>query len=140
MTHAVETLLLEGYQQRDLDEPFEMLIGPFYLKEEADGTYSSAFIAEEKHTNAMGAVHGGLLMSFSDFSLFSIARNHVKQDCVTVGFNSEFITAAKVGDIVKSSGEILRATRSLIFVRGTLYTTENTILSFSGVLKRIKKS
>tara|TARA_R110002096_G_scaffold48158_1_gene128064 strand:- start:434 stop:853 length:420 start_codon:yes stop_codon:yes gene_type:complete len=139
MAATIETLLADGYQQLDMNEPFEVLVGPFYMKEQEDGTYKSAFLAEEKHTNAFGMVHGGLLMSFADFSLFSIARNQVKGDCVTVGFNSEFVAAGQVGDLIESSGEVIRATRSLLFVRGTVYSGDKTLLSFSGILKRIKK-
>lgn len=139
MTATVEALIADGYRQLDKDEPFEVLVGPFYMREKKDGTYQSAFIAEEKHTNAFGMVHGGLLMSFADFSLFSIARNHVNGDCVTVGFNSEFVAAGQVGELIESSGEVTRATRSLLFVRGTVYSGDKTLLSFSGILKRVKK-
>lgn len=138
MTATLAALEAEGFRQLDLDEPFEVLVGPLLLKEREDGTYKSAFIAEEKHANALGMVHGGMLMSFADYSLFSIARKEVAGDCVTVGFNSEFVSAAKVGERIESSGEIIRATRSLIFVRGTIYSAERTILSFSGILKRLK--
>ncbi|MEX0298251.1 MAG: PaaI family thioesterase [Kordiimonas sp.] len=139
MTISTEDLLSQGYRQLDMDEPFELLVGPFYLNEQSDGTFKSAFIAEQKHTNAMGIVHGGLLMSFADFSLFSIARNKVDGDCVTVGFNSEFVSSGKVGELIESSGEVVRATRSLLFVRGTIYSGDNTLMSFSGILKRLKK-
>ncbi len=139
MTMSTESLLNRGYRQLDMDEPFEVLVGPFYMKEQEDGTFKSAFVAEKKHTNAMGVVHGGLLMSFADFSLFSIARNKVDGDCVTVGFNSEFVSSGKIGDLVESSGEVIRATRSLLFVRGTVYSGDNTLMSFSGILKRLKK-
>lgn len=139
MKATASELIANGYKQLDLNEPFEVLVGPFYMKELEDGTFKSAFIAEEKHTNALGMVHGGLLMSFADFSLFSIARKEVDGDCVTVGFNSEFVAAGKVGEVIESSGEIIRATRSLLFVRGTIYSGDQTLLSFSGILKRLKK-
>ncbi|MBV1901581.1 MAG: PaaI family thioesterase [Kordiimonadaceae bacterium] len=136
MTSQVEELLASGYKQWDMDEPFELLVGPFYMKENEDGTYRSAFVAEKKHTNAMGVVHGGLLMSFADYSLFSIARGHDIPRSVTIGFNSEFVSGGILGDVIESTGEVVRATRSLVFVRGTLFSGDRTILSFSGILKR----
>ena len=138
MTTQLGALLATGYEQLDLDEPFEGHVGPFYLRPNGDGTYRSAFIAEKKHANGMGAVHGGLLMAFADYSLFSIGREQGAFDCVTIGFNSEFVSGGEIGDVIESTGEVVRATGSLLFVRGTMFTGDRTIMSFSGILKRVR--
>lgn len=134
-----EDLKADGYHVwGDLD-PFENLIGPFYMKENGDGTYKSAFVAEaERHCNNGGALHGGLLMSFADFALFAIAKDALDGPCVTVGFNSEFVSAGQAGTLVEASGEIMRATRSLLFVRGQIFSGDTIIMTFSGILKRVK--
>lgn len=131
-------LLAGGYAMWGDEDPFENLIGPFFLKDNADGTHKSAFWSEARHCNMGGFLHGGLLMSFADYSLFAIARDDLGGNSVTVGFNSEFIGAIGEGHLIESSGEVLRATRALIFVRGTIFSGEQTLMSFSGVLKRIK--
>jgi len=139
MTNLNEQLLADGYQLWGDEDPYESMVGPFYMKENGDGTYRSAFYSERRHVNTSGALHGGLLMSFADYSLFAIAKDQLDGQCVTVGFNSEFIGAVGEGYLIESSGEVLRATRSLLFVRGTVFTADQTLLSFSGVLKRIRK-
>lgn len=138
MTSPNAKLIDAGYQVWGDDDPFEALIGPFYLKQSEDGTYKSAFYSERRHVNNGGALHGGLLMSFADYSLFAIAKEHLDGQCVTVGFNSEFIGAVGEGHLVESEGEVLRATRSLLFVRGRIFSGDQTLMSFSGILKRIK--
>ena len=131
-------LISAGYHLWGEADPFEDLIGPFYMKERDDGTHRTAFHAEHHHCNSSGALHGGLLMSFADFSLFAIAKSALSGPCVTVGFNSEFVAAGETGQLIEASGEILRATGSLIFVRGTVFTGDKALMAFSGVLKRLR--
>lgn len=138
MTSWNEQLLADGYTMWGAEDPFEDMIGPFYLKSNGDGTNRSAFYSESRHVNTGGALHGGMLMSFADYSLFAIARELLEGPAVTVGFNSEFIGAVGAGHLIESTGEILRATRSLLFVRGTVFTGDQILMSFSGVLKRVR--
>ena len=61
------------------EEPFEHdSAGPFYFRTDEKGPVS-AFRAQRKHMNAGGVVHGGCLMAFADFSLFSIAHEHIDE-------------------------------------------------------------
>ena len=123
------------------DEPFESkLVGPFYFRI-IDGEVGSAFRAQERHMNLAGVMHGGCLMTFGDFSLFTIASKEFAENpyAVTVGFNAEFLDGPKVGEFVESRGEVLRSGKSLIFVRGIVTAEGRPCLNFSGTIKRIKK-
>lgn len=134
-----DDLRAAGYQTWGDADPFEDLIGPFFLKDNGDGTYRAAFVAEdERHCNAGGMLHGGLLMSFADYALFTIAKEELNGFGVTVAFNSEFVSAGEAGELVEATGEITRATRSLIFVRGKIFSGDRTIMAFSGIIKRVK--
>ncbi|NVJ68811.1 MAG: PaaI family thioesterase [Alphaproteobacteria bacterium] len=134
-----EDLEAQGYHTWGDVDPFETLIGPFYLKDNGDGTYRSAFVAEaDRHANNGGMLHGGLLMSFADFALFAIAKDYLEGAGVTVACNSEFVSAGQPGDLIEATGEVTRATRSLIFVRGKIFTGDRTILSFSGIIKKVR--
>ncbi len=128
-----------GYHPWGDTDPYEDLLGPFLMKQEDDGTHSSAFWTCEKHANTSGALHGGFLMSFADFALFAIAKSDLNGgSAVTVGFNSEFVSAGQPGELIEAKGEVLRATRSLLFVRGAITSADRTIMTFSGILKRVK--
>lgn len=136
---AVE--LPEGYALwSDMDhDPFEDLAGPFYLKPQDDGTHKCAFVSEAKHSNMGGMIHGGLLMTFADYALFAIARNHLGEaGGVTLSFNSEFVSAGPIGALIEASGEISKVTGSMIFVRGKIHTDDHTIMTFSGIIKKLK--
>ncbi|GHF23669.1 thioesterase [Kordiimonas sediminis] len=136
------TQIPEGYEPwgGDLAEHYEDLIGPFYVKKCDDGTWKSAFYSEKKHLNGHGNLHGGLMMSFADTALFAIAREHLGEAAVTVSFNCDFVSAGSANCLIEASGEIVKATRSLLFVRGRVYSGDDTLLSFSGILKKLRRS
>lgn len=129
----------EGWTLIRGGDPFEDLTGPFYMREEGDGTRRSAFRAETKHLNGSGALHGGCLMTFADFSLFMIAHEALKDtESVTVSLNGEFVGPARAGDLIESTGQVVRAGRSLVFIRGMISTAGEPMLSFSGVVKKMR--
>jgi len=113
--------------------------GPFYFRTDAQGAVA-AFRAEAKHMNQGGVVHGGCLMTFADFSLFAIAAEVLGEGGygLTVAFNSEFLSGAKLGSLIEARGEVLRAGGSLIFVRGVLTSDGTPCLNYSATLKRLK--
>lgn len=130
---------LKGFQKWEGFDPFEEQSGPYYFREEADGTYRCAFISEPKHMNGQGAMHGGAMMTFADYAIFVVARPAIENVAsVTLTMNCEFISAAGVGEFIEATGEIVRETGSLVFARGTIFSGDRTILTFSGVLKKIR--
>lgn len=125
-------------------DSFEDLTGPFYFKEEADGRVRCAFRAEKKHMNGGGALHGGAMLTFADFSLFAISHpvrtaNDDFTPQVTVSLNGEFVGPAYEGDLIEAVGEVVRAGGSLTFIRGLLQTNGKPMMTFSGVVKKVKR-
>ncbi|MDB5425214.1 MAG: hypothetical protein JWQ29_2630 [Phenylobacterium sp.] len=118
-------------------DPFEDVAGPFYFRVGDDGRPLCAFRAAPKHMNGGQFMHGGCVMSFADFCLFVIARDAiVGSRCVTATFNGEFVGTARVGDLVECTGEVVKAGRSMVFVRGIISTGGEPMMSFSSVLKK----
>lgn len=121
-------------------DPYESAVGPFYFRLD-DGRTVCAFQPQTRHLNGGGAIHGGALMSFADFSLFAIAHNALRgASAVTLTFGCEFISAGDCDAIAEARGEVLRETRSIVFVRGVITQAERPLLSFSGTLKKIASS
>ena len=117
------------------------LIGPFYHRREDDGTMVGAFRAEPRHMNGHGNMHGGCMMSFADFGLFTIADSSFEDGTsgVTLSMNSEFLAAAQTGDLMEVRGEVLREGKSIIFVRGMVTANGKPCLNFSGTIKKITR-
>ena len=58
---------------------------------------------------------------------------------VTATFNGEFVGSAAVGDLVECTGEVVKAGRSMVFVRGLIVNASrggDPMMSFSAVLKK----
>ncbi len=130
---------LDGYQTWSTThrDQFEDHCGPFFWRKLSDGTVETAFAAKAHHCNGMGILHGGVLMSFADYSLFAIANDELGTgSAVTVSFSSDFIAGAGPDQLIKGRGQITRAGGRLIFVRGEIFSGERVLLSFSGVLMR----
>lgn len=118
-------------------DKYETAIGPFYFRQDGART-RCAFAPRHDHLNNSGAIHGGALMSFADFALFAVAHAELQDTrAMTVSFASEFIRAGDLEAPVEAEGEVLRATRSIIFLRGLVTQRGQTLLAFSGALKKI---
>lgn len=120
-------------------DPFEDLAGPFYFRNEPDGTKRCAFRAERRHMNGGGFLHGGCAMTFADYCLFVIAGEAIEgTPTVTATFNGEFVGTAHEGDLVECTGEVVRAGRSMVFVRGLMTNAGEPVMTFSAVLKKTR--
>jgi acyl-coenzyme A thioesterase 13 len=130
---------LEGYVSWPGWDPHEDFLGPFYHRKVGD-KYETAFVAEQKHINGGDALHGGFLMSFADHSIFVFAQDSLNEDAsgVTISLNGEFVSAGFLRDLVEGKGEVVRETRSLVFVRGQVVVGEKVLLNFSAIIKKTK--
>ena len=136
MTESVS--LPSDYQVYEYDDPFEDHVGPLGYKV-VDGTITFAFLADARHRNTAGTVHGGMLMTFADFALCLTATwDQPGEKCVTVSCNSEFVAPGRPGDLIEASGEVVRRTKSLPFVRGQVYADDRILLNYSAIVKRIR--
>jgi acyl-coenzyme A thioesterase PaaI-like protein len=127
----------KGWQCYPGGDPFEDLAGPFYYRVGDDGRPVCAFRAEHKHMNGGGFMHGGCVMTFADFCLFVIARDVIDGSrTVTATFNGEFVGTARPGEIVECTGEVVKAGKSMVFVRGIITAPGGPVMSFSSVLKK----
>jgi acyl-coenzyme A thioesterase PaaI-like protein len=128
-----------GWGRYDTD-PFENLAGPFYARRSESGQMVCAFRAEAKHMNGGGFMHGGCMATFADYAIFMIADHELQNTgSVTASLNCELLDAAQVGDLVEATGEVTRAGGSMVFVRGLARVGDRPILSFSAIIKKIRR-
>ena len=118
---------------------FESGAGPFYMRRDEAGQVLCRFNAEPRHMNGSGLMHGGCLLTFADFACFAIALDHLRGPSVSVNLSGDFLSAAKVGDLMQASGEVTRAGGKLIYVRGLITANGVAALSFTSVIARIKQ-
>ncbi len=119
-------------------DAFETSTGPFYFRTDDQGRVTSRFIAEKRHMNGGGFMHGGCLLTFADYSVFAIAQHILDGHAVTVNLSGDFLSSASVGDMMESTGEVTRAGGRIIYVRGLITANQKPCLSFTSVITRIK--
>jgi acyl-coenzyme A thioesterase PaaI-like protein len=56
---------------------------------------------------------------------------------VTVTLNAEFVGAGPVGAFIEATGEMVKSGRKMLFARGIVSAEGETLMSFSGTLKRL---
>jgi uncharacterized protein (TIGR00369 family) len=117
---------------------FSALAGPYYEKHE-NHKITRAFAIESKHLNPEGVTHGGALLAFADYIIYRAIGDEVGHvmKFATINLNSNFVSAAKAGDIVYGTGKVVRKARDVIFGEGQIFTAQKTIMHASGIWKII---
>ncbi|NMP30116.1 PaaI family thioesterase [Thalassotalea sp. M1531] len=131
-------LIDAGFEVCQKQEGFSELSGPFYEKKQG-GYWLRALVIEAKHLNPEGVVHGGVLLSMTDYIVYRAIGDEITHDIqfATINLNTQFLAAAKLGDVIYGKGKITRKTHSVIFAEGELYTNERPIMSGTGIWKII---
>lgn len=120
------------------DEGFIGLVGPFWQRPGASDGPEFAFLAEHKHHNRRGVLQGGMLMTFADRSMGMTAwYANGKRPQATVQLDVHFVDAVKIGEFVEAKCQVVRRTRSLIFMSATLMVGERIVGTATGVWKAL---
>jgi uncharacterized protein (TIGR00369 family) len=117
---------------------FNQYVGPiFRLPDAEDGAVKRfAFAVAEHHMNGAGTVHGGMLMTFMDTSMSRTSRLiSGAKGTATVSLTCDFVSPAKLGDVVESRVRVTRQTRTIVFLSAELKCGERTLMVGSGVWK-----
>lgn len=122
-------------------DAFEQRAGPFYERREDGGAHVAAFRAEERHMNGAGFMHGGCLMTFADSALFTIATDALAgSHGVTMHLAGDFLDPARVGQRIEARGEVVRAGGKTIYVVGMVRADGAPVLSFNGIIRKIRRA
>ncbi|MAW81611.1 MAG: thioesterase [Parvularcula sp.] len=127
----------EGWALQSHRETFSGHAGPFYFRKEG-APAGVGFFSRSHHANMAGIVHGGALLTLADMALWDICRREIGVfKGVTVTLNAEFVGAGPVGAFIEATGEMVKSGRKMLFARGIVSAEGETLMSFSGTLKRL---
>jgi acyl-coenzyme A thioesterase PaaI-like protein len=111
---------------------FGELVGPIWRR--GDGLFG--FLAGDKHRNHIGIVHGGMLMTFADQAMGMTGRRSTgEKPHATIELNMQFVGTVKVGDFVEAHCDVVRQTRSILFVASKLKVGPRIVATGSGIWK-----
>lgn len=106
----------EGFEALFRSSPFLDLLGPLYNKKAPSGLIIG-FEALEKHCNARGLVHGGVLSSLADIALGYNAAFSGDQPVpmVTASLTIDYAGAAQLGDWIEIESDVQKVGRAMAF-------------------------
>jgi len=94
---------------------------------------------EQRHSNLLDAVHGGVTLALIDISLFTGIRLILGADAggsVTLDLSTQFIGAGRIGKPLDAVSEVLRETRRLVFVRGVIEQDGHLVAAYNGTVRK----
>lgn len=110
------SMVPEGFTRLFRSSPFLDLLGPIYNQRTDKGLVIGLW-AEEKHCNARGLVHGGVLSSLADVALGynSAFAEEPPTPIVTSSLTIDYAGIAKRGDWITLETDVQKVGKSLAF-------------------------
>lgn len=127
----------EGWKVHD-EDGFIGLVGPIWEKYDGEDL-KFGFIAEEKHKNLRDVVQGGMIMTVLDRLMGATGRISTgRLPQATVQLDVHFLSPAHLGSFIEGRAKVLRCTRSLMFIEGSLTDGTRVVATARGVWKILK--
>lgn len=128
----------DGWTQRPL-EGFFSVVGPLWTRREGDA-WAYGLLADDRHNNRAGLVHGGMLMTLIDQAASAVAWEAVERKrCVTIQLDTHFVAASRPGHFIEARSRVVRRTAELVFVQTSLSVQGKEIAVASGIMKVVQK-
>jgi acyl-coenzyme A thioesterase 13 len=126
-----------GFKPLFRTSPFLEALGPFFYRPQGE-TFIVGLRVAEKHANARGTAHGGLLLTLADIALGYTAAfsQEPALALTTANISADFAGHARIGDWLEARVDIQRIGRRLVFANAYLLVGEERIVRFSAVFAR----
>ena len=126
---------------RDPDGRFASMLGDLMFRATPDGKVECRMATDRRHSNGMGYLHGGFIMSFIDMAMFAFIFPQLETNAaVTLSCATDFLSAGKVGTPIEAAGEILKETGKMLFVRGLVTQDGENVASFTGTMRKVPRT
>ena len=122
------------------NSPWLSGLGPIFVRKDADRMVLAVTVTDF-HANTRGVAHGGMLISFADSALgIVLAYSRTPpQPMVTVSLATDFLDAARPGDLLEAWVEVERIGARLAFATCLLRVGERRILRANGVFSVVSQ-
>ena len=120
----------------ETNKGFMKHLGGLELKKIDETHYEFIVEVKEMHLNTGKIAHGGFLSTIDDTGM-GTAAHRVAGDrrCVTINLDVKFISAGQLGDKLKGKVEILKKTKTLVFINCKISNDKEIVVSASGTWK-----
>ena len=130
----------EEFEQISKVSGFMRHNGGLYFRKISENFYEFKTTINDLHLNKRGITHGGFVCTLIDAGAgTAVYRSTNRQSCVTVSLDVKFIAPTLKGDEIIGNVEILKKTKSMVFVDCKLKKKSQIVAQASGVWKVFKK-
>ena len=128
------TDIAKGFEPLFRTSPYLELIGPIFNKKTDKGLIIGLKVSE-KHCNARGLLHGGVMSSLADIALGYNAAFQGEEPVpmVTASLTIDYAGAAKLGDWIEITTDVQKVGRSMAFANCYFNVGEKRIARASAV-------
>jgi uncharacterized protein (TIGR00369 family) len=91
------------------------------------------------HSNMHDNIHGGVTLSLIDVGMFAAIYAVLGANAagaVTLDLHNQFIGAGRIGQPLDVISQVMKETRRLVFLRGTVEQDDHLVASFVGTLRK----
>ncbi|WP_262691315.1 PaaI family thioesterase [Kordiimonas aestuarii] len=127
----------DGYEAILSNSPFGWENGPIFERITTDGK-QRGFRVAEKHINAGGACHGGMIMTFADILLATAVFEISEPPFVTVRMTTDFIGPAFKGEWLSGTASAVVAGDGMVAVKGIMRVDDRVVAAASGLFKALR--
>ena len=120
----------------ETNKGFMKHLGGLELKQVSDTQYEFIVEVKEMHLNTGKIAHGGFLSTIADTGMGTAAHKVAGgRRCVTINLDMKFISAGQLGDKLKGNVNILKKTKTLVFINCEISNDKDIVVSASGTWK-----
>lgn len=118
-----------GFEHFDGDAGFIDLVGPVFVRHDG-GCRCFGIHVEDRHRNASGFAHGGMLATLVDFALGRAIEDDAEDDQkrVTVSLTTDYLRPVEVGSWIEAHTEVERLGGTLAFADCSLKVGDDEVV------------
>ncbi len=125
--------------KKNMDESkkgFMKHLGGLNFRKIEENNFEFSVEIKEMHLNTGGIAHGGFLATIADAGMGTAAHMiSENKRCVTINLEIKFLSAGKLGDDLIGKVQILKKTKTLIFINCIMSNSKEIVSSASGTWK-----
>ena len=115
---------------------FMQNIGDLSFKKINEANFEFSIKIEEKFLNTGKIAHGGFIATIADTGMGNAAHIAAgNKRSVTINLDIKFISASKEGDTLVGKVEILKRTKTLVFINCKILSSSGIVATASGTWK-----
>ena len=124
----------DGFEPIFRSSPYLDLIGPVYNKRQG-AVLLVGLLAEDKHCNSRGLVHGGVFSSLADVALgYNAAFQGAEPTpMVTANLSLDYAGSAQRGEWIEVHSDVQKVGKSMAFANCYFFVGDKRIVRASGV-------